>query len=865
MQNKNGNNIQYYSLKNLYVGNCMIRMEQFNSKILGNIIVINRFISLEIVKVEDIFPFSSTIANITSTNSIIDFLIHEFEEFVIISWITSEAKLVIAVLKNGSGFKILASETLPIDIEVFEKFYILEIEKEFKFFKFFITTRYNHCLWTKVTNSSGSRSIFKNINTMPKGEILSKSISNGKMKEIITLNLTANLKKAHIRRWQLDTSGNIQLLNEFNPKFIPEKLFIYHDDYLMGAFEDKFFIINVKSLETQVYNHNICCVFPHLKDLILFDNKGTSYHAQLNCLDLSIKNLTFTEILEGESSLSNMTDCIFIPEKSLFICYKFDCSGILIKYSENFQDRLSFFEFDSECPILSLLSLNNQLYALTGRDQNSSIRLLKEGYRSYVKSIADISLRGLINFWPVKRLRSDTFHHFLLLGFAHGTSLLRINKQNEIEDVSEIFTIETDSVTLSIASSLNGSFLVQVCSNKIAAMKLTDSKEKFLLHLEDTFIHAIIKNDYIFCANNLAIVIFKIVSSATNIFIEKFYRLDLQNFHILLDSLSFDDDLFLIIVYNFTNTLTFKITDKFISAIKNDITFSELNERDTFLNQINLWNSKGKMFLLCSFNNGKLLVFHLIYHKDNNIIFLEKIFDQIISSLPLSFVDGIQNNELLMIFNRETSYKIEMIFEEGIETQQKLIPKLSKLYLSADKIAIIKLNSGQETYLVLNGGVLEMVQIHLRSQAWLDRVLIVPFAKKFKLDHTGKQMIISKVSPIKHDPSIIIYRDFTMIASFSTPLHLKIKDFIVLNDQLLLVSFSSLLECSENKSNGNDDDPITTPVTKIIGEIVLYKISLKKSNMTFSLKRISGLSFPYEITHIQYISEQYKIAFYYHL
>lgn len=267
-----------------------------------------------------------------------------------------------------------------------------------------------------------------------------------------------------------------------------------------------------------------------------------------------------------------------------------------------------------------------------------------------------------------------------------------------------------------------------------------------------------------------------------------------------------------------------------------------------FPSQITTWNLEDNVFLLCSSNNGDLLIFHLPHqHIKSDNVSIEKIFDQNISSLPLSFnIDSTGNEKLLMVFNREASYTIEIITENH---QQKMTPKLNKLHLSADKIAAVSLDSGQEIYLILNGGILEAIQIHLQSRAWLNHILSVPFAKKLKLNHNGKQMTLLKSLSTKHEPPLILYREnFEVVGNISAPSYLKAKDVIVLNDELFLVLFSSSLDCPEDENSSIN--------VKNIGEIVLYKIYLKKSEAIYTSKRISSLSFPYEVTHIHCISEQ---------
>lgn len=104
-----------------------------------------------------------------------------------------------------------------------------------------------------------------------------------------------------------------------------------------------------------------------------------------------------------------------------------------------------------------------------------SLSQVRKGIRNQIISQTDQCFRGANRLWALKRYKSDKHHSFVAVSFTNSTALFRL-KELELEMINAC-ELETACPTVLLANLDTTSFWVQVCPDRVLAVKICEPDE----------------------------------------------------------------------------------------------------------------------------------------------------------------------------------------------------------------------------------------------------------------------------------------------------------------------------------------------------------------------------------------------------
>lgn len=106
---------------------------------------------------------------------------------------------------------------------------------------------------------------------------------------------------------------------------------------------------------------------------------------------------------------------------------------------------------------------------------SGAVSLVRQGVMHAVAFQSDPSFRGCSGLWPLKRFKADRHHSFVAASFPASTALFSL-QGGELEAVLGC-GLETARPTVTIANSDTTSYWIQVCPDRVLAVKITKPDE----------------------------------------------------------------------------------------------------------------------------------------------------------------------------------------------------------------------------------------------------------------------------------------------------------------------------------------------------------------------------------------------------
>lgn len=137
----------------------------------------------------------------------------------------------------------------------------------------------------------------------------------------------------------------------------------------------------------------------------------------------------------------------------------------------------------------------------------AAIGTFREDVPVTIEMRSDPLFRGCTGLWMLRRYNSDKHHSVLAVSFVKSTMLLKLTGEGNFEDASEFYGVDMYRQTLAIENAEVGSFLIQVCPDRILICKSNFGEEagEFLAdwkasnqETEYCFTSAVVVNDHVF-------------------------------------------------------------------------------------------------------------------------------------------------------------------------------------------------------------------------------------------------------------------------------------------------------------------------------------------------------------------------------
>ncbi|PJF17176.1 hypothetical protein PSACC_03019 [Paramicrosporidium saccamoebae] len=155
-----------------------------------------------------------------------------------------------------------------------------------------------------------------------------------------------------------------------------------------------------------------------------------------------------------------------------------------------------------------------------GFGDSSIVGLFRENIPVCTEMRSDQIFRGCTGIWMLREYNSDKHHSILAVSFVKSTILLRLVGESLFEDITDFYGVDLRRRTLAIENTEAGSFLIQVCPDRVIICKsnvgqvagevLADWKRDLDTGGADLdFFSAAIINDHVFALRSGFIEIFQ--------------------------------------------------------------------------------------------------------------------------------------------------------------------------------------------------------------------------------------------------------------------------------------------------------------------------------------------------------------------